>query len=111
MNTVLQCFFHVEKLTQNFIGEIESEEGKYNDLPLTNAYISVIKGLENKKKELGSFSPIEFKESLIEINNSYKSNGNDPKDVVLDIFYTIHSELSINGIYLHIKRIMIILFN
>lgn len=94
MNTVLQCFFHVKKMTQTFIEDFEKEENLYKDLSLTNAYISVIKGLENKKNELDAFGPIEFKESLIEINDSYKSNGNDPKDVVLDILYNIHSELN-----------------
>ena len=95
MNSVLQSFFHVKKLSQYFIQEIEKDKNKFIDCPLTNAYISVILGLINKNNDKIAFKPIEFNKELIEINNSYDNyKGSDPKDVVYDFIHKIHREIN-----------------
>ena len=92
MNSVLQCFFHVKKLTKYFIEANENDNYYFNDYTFTKAYLSVVLGLKNNNST--SFNPLIFKNQMIEISTNYNSYGNDPKDVVLDLLFTIHKEIN-----------------
>ena len=89
MNTVLQCFFHVEELTEYFLENDMNDKSYFDDKPFSKSYLSVINGLINNKN---SFDPKEFYNSLKSINDEYDKYGNDPKNVVYDILLNIHQE-------------------
>ena len=95
MNTVLQCFYHIKELSENLL-RVENKNKRYFDnKPFTKSYLTVVKGLLNEQKSSYAFEPDKFLNSLIRINQGYRNVfGSDPKDVVSDILFQIHQELS-----------------
>ena len=94
MNTVLQCLFHVNKLTFYFLDLNSKDNHFFENKVFSKAFLSVILGLENKSNDNNPFNPIIIKDQLISLNDMYSSFGNDPKDVLNDLIYNIHNEFN-----------------
>lgn len=87
LNTVLQCFFHIENLSKYFL----KHKKEFSEKPISKAYCSVILGLIEPNPN--AFMPLEFKKAMQNINPNYDKFGNDPKDVAMDIIYNINEEM------------------
>jgi len=85
-NTVLQCLFHIKKLSLYFL----KKKKKFENYPFSKAYLSVIHGFTNNSLY---FEPNNFKDALIAKNQNYKSFGSDPKDVIMDFIFYMNEEL------------------
>ena len=94
MNTVLQCLFHVKKLTFYFIDLNNKDNHYFEDKLVSKTFLSIILGLENKSNDKNPFNPKIIKDQLISLNDMYSSFGNDPKDVLNDLIFNIHKELN-----------------
>jgi hypothetical protein len=94
MNTVLQCLFHIKKLTFYFIELNQKDKQFFMDKPFSKAFLSIVLGLENRTNEQNPFTPRELKNYLIQYNNLYSSFGNDPKDALYDLIFNIHKEIN-----------------
>ena len=104
MNTVLQCFYHVEELSKYLLKEEEKNSNFYDDKPFCKSYLGVVKGL-NKRNSSRAFSPKEFLKSLVRVNQGYNYGfGNDPKDVVSDILFQLHQELGIKDMSIQLNK-------
>ena len=95
LNSILQCFYYCDDLTNYFINEekeIIERGGK-----LSTAYLDLILRL-NKKEEYNEAKI--FLNILKEIShNFFKKGGNDPKAVLLYLLDNLHDELKEEKIY------------
>ena len=95
LNSILQCFYYCNDLTNYFLNnkiEIEKKDGK-----LSNAYLNLILRLNNKEKYNDAKV---FLNALKEVsNNFFKRGGNDPKAVLFYLLESIHDELKEQNIY------------
>ena len=89
LNSILQCFYYCDDLTNYFIKnekEIINKGGK-----LSNAYLNLILRLNEKEKY--NTAKI-FLKTLKEVSyNFFKRGGNDPKAVLFYLFENFHNEL------------------
>ena len=116
MNAILQCFSHIEQLTNYFKynNEIENIIEK-NKTSLTSYYKFLIENLwpsinnNNKyidKNYIGQyennnyFIPLKFKKKLLEMNPQFEDKcDNDAKNIVMLIMLTLHEELNEKKIF------------
>ena len=95
LNSVLQCFYYCNDLTNYFIDnekEIIKNNGK-----LSNAYLNVILKL-NKKEKYNNVK--NFLNKLQEVSSFFfKKGGNDPKAVLLYLLENLHNELKEKNLY------------
>ena len=90
MNATLQCFSNIDKIRSELIDKYESF--KTNKKLLTSALAEVIYNLW-VKLESRKFSPNKFKETISNMNPLFEGvAANDPKDLILFILMTIHTE-------------------
>ena len=96
MNATLQCFYHVEKLTEYLIKK-KYKNDNINIKPnsITYAYINLVNELYDKNgKEY--IEPYEFKDILSKNNLLFKGiAANDSKDLILYLEQVLHEELKI----------------
>ena len=89
LNSVLQCFYYCDNLTNYFINhknEIIKKNGK-----LSNAYLNLV--LRLKKEEIYNNAK-NFLDALQEVSfYFFKKGGNDPKAVLLYLMENLHNEL------------------
>ena len=95
LNSVLQCFYYCDDLTNYFLNnenDIVKKNGK-----LSNAYLDLIKKLNQKGKNIDAKN---FLNALQEVSlNLFKEGGNDPKAVLLYLLESIHNELKNKTIF------------
>ena len=90
MNATLQCFSNIDKIRTELISKYESL--KKNNKILSCALAEVIYNLW-EKLDKRKFSPDNFKKTISSMNPLFKGvAANDPKDLVLFILMTIHTE-------------------
>lgn len=100
MNSVLQCFYHIFDLSNELLKYNNIEESK---LPMTSAYIDVIKNLSFNKHQ--SISPYKFKE-IISNNELFRGiEANDSKSLTLYFLDTINDEFNENNLYIENKKL------
>ena len=90
LNAALQCFYHCPKITSYFIlnKEIIHKKGG----PISLGYLEVVEEFSKNKNNYISIN--KFRELLIENDESFIGNdGNDSKDVILLLLYSIQNEL------------------
>ena len=91
LNAAIQCFYHCPKITSFFLlnREIILKKGG----PISLGYLEVVEEFSKKKKNYISIK--NFRNLLIETDESFNngSNGNDSKDVILLLLYSIQNEL------------------
>ena len=121
MNSILQCFLHINELNYFFIKKYPEDKTKLkiinNDVEtgglLSEKYYEIVEGVNNKKPESekhffskyynywfidNSFSPNKFNDILSELNPQFgKYESNDAKDLLLFLIQSMHSELNYNG--------------
>ena len=90
LNAAMQCFYHCPKITSYFTlnKDIIHQKGG----PISLGYLEVIEEFSNNKKNYISIN--KFRNLLIENEENFTGNdGNDSKDVILFLLYTIQNEL------------------
>ena len=91
LNAAIQCFYHCPKITSFFLlnREIILKKGG----PISLGYLEVVEEFSKKNKNYISIK--NFINLLIETDESFNngSNGNDSKDVILLLLYSIQNEL------------------
>ena len=90
MNATLQCFSNIDKIKTELINKYESlkENNKILSCALAEVIYNLWVKLDNRK-----FSPEYFKKTISSMNPLFKGiAANDPKDLVLFILMTIHTE-------------------
>jgi len=90
LNAAIQCFYHCPKITSFFIlnREIILKKGG----PISLGYLEVVEEFSKNKKNYISIK--NFRNLLIENDESFnRSDGNDSKDVILLLLYSIQNEL------------------
>ena len=96
MNATLQCFSNIEflrseLLNPDFYNDLEKNQQKKR---LSFALAEVLKNLWLKFDDKKSYSPENFKQLISEMNPLFRGiQANDPKDLILFILETMHSEL------------------
>ena len=89
LNSVLQCFYYCNDLTNYFTNnkiDIKKKDGK-----LSNAYLNLILRLNKKEKYNNAKN---FLQTLKEVSfYFFKKGGNDPKAVLLYLLENLHNEL------------------
>ena len=91
MNAVLQCFYHVKPLTSELIN-YNLPQNLLNQIPMTFAYLDVIRQLTFDKSNAGK--PIMFK-NAISMNPLFTGiQANDSKDLILYFLEKIDYELT-----------------
>ena len=91
MNAVLQCFYHVKPLTAELIN-YNLNQNLLNQIPMTCAYLDVIRQLTFDKSNAGK--PIMFK-NAISMNPLFTGiQANDSKDLILYFLEKIDYELT-----------------
>ena len=93
LNSILQCFYYCNDLTEYFVTnneEIKNKKGK-----LSNAYLNLIIAL--KKNERFNTAKNFFHDLQKVTSNFFKKGGNDPKAVLVTILQNLHDELKINA--------------
>ena len=91
MNAVLQCFYHVKPLTSELIN-YNLNQNVLNQIPMTFAYLDVIRQLTFDKSNAGK--PIMFK-NAISMNPLFTGiQANDSKDLILYFLEKIDYELT-----------------
>ena len=92
MNATLQCFYHIKELTYYFLDN--KKEIKRKNGILSQGYLDLVEGLSNFNKDKNYYIPRKFKDSLLEIDDSFRgSEGKDSGDLVELFLYTIQQEL------------------
>ena len=95
LNSVLQCFYYCNDLTNYFIDN-EKEIIRNKGL-LSNAYLNLILRLNEKKKYNDAKN---FLNALQEVSfNFFNRGGNDPKAVLLYLLVNLHNELKVQDKY------------
>ena len=95
LNSVLQCFYYCNDLTDYFTTNVDEIINK-NGI-LSNAYLNLILKL-NKKEKYNSAK--NFLNALQEVSfNFFNRGGNDPKAVLLYLLHNLHNELKEQTIY------------
>jgi len=90
MNATLQCFSNIDKIRSELIDKYENF--KANKKLLSSALAEVIYNLW-VKLDSRKYSPDNFKKTISTMNPLFKGvAANDPKDLILFILMTIHSE-------------------
>ena len=112
MNATLQCLIHVPELSLYFLNEYPKDKQilNYKNVKvrtqgnLSDAYYDVVKGVDNKSKEIASYSgynsysPRNFKQVLGTYNTQFsRYEANDSKDLILYLLQTFHEELNYFG--------------
>ena len=112
MNATLQCLIHVPELSLYFLNEYPKDKQilNYKNVKvrtqgnLSDAYYDVVKGVDNKSKEIisysgyNSYSPRNFKQVLGTYNTQFsRYEANDSKDLILYLLQTFHEELNYFG--------------
>ena len=90
LNAAIQCFYHCPKITSFFIlnREIILKKGG----PISKGYLEVVEEFSKNKNDYISIN--NFRKLLIETDESFNgNNGNDSKDVILLLLYSIQNEL------------------
>lgn len=90
LNAAIQCFYHCPKITSFFIlnRDIILKKGG----PISLGYLEVVEKFSKNKSNYISIK--NFRNLLIETDESFNgSNGNDSKDVILLLLYSIQNEL------------------
>jgi len=83
MNATLQCFYHIKELTYYFLDN--KKEIKRKNGILSQGYLDLVEGLSNFNKDKNYYIPRKFKDSLLEIDDSFRGS---------ELFlYTIQQEL------------------
>ena len=101
MNSVLQCFYHIFDLSNELLKIKKIDESK---MPMTSAYLDVIKNLTFNKKQ--SYSPYKFKE-IISHNETFEGiAANDSKTLALYLLDTINEEFNDNNIKIENQKIL-----
>jgi ubiquitin C-terminal hydrolase len=91
MNSTLQCFFHIKEFTDYFLKNKKTIKKK-NGL-ISKGLLDTIEGL-SKNDTKTYYSPIEFKNNLIEVDDSFQgSGGKDSADLVDIILCSCQDEL------------------
>ena len=100
MNSVLQCFYHIYELSNELLKLNNIDNDK---LPMTSAYINVVKNLSFSPKN--SINPSQFKD-IISNNEIFEGiEANDSKTLTLYVLDTINEELNDNKIIIENKKI------
>ena len=100
MNSVLQCLYHIYDLSNELL---KLKDIDIKKMPMTSAYLDVIKCLSFSKNE--SISPYKFKE-IISNNELFEGiEANDSKTLTLYILDTINEEFNDNNIEIPNKKI------
>ena len=90
LNAAIQCFYHCPKITSFFIlnRDIILKKGG----PISLGYLEVVEDFSKNKNKYISIK--NFRKILIENDESFNgSDGNDSKDVILLLLYSIQNEL------------------
>ena len=91
MNATLQCFYHIKELTYYFLDN--KKEIKRKNGVLSLGYLDLVEGLSKINKET-RYVPQKFKESLLEIDETFEgSEGKDSADLVDLFLYNCQMEL------------------
>lgn len=91
MNALLQCLFHIEKLTIGMIKEFQSNHKLKRKEYVSSYYDFVERYLIT---QCNSFPPEKFKNALISSNKLFANpTGHDSKDVLISILYKLHEQL------------------
>ena len=91
MNATLQCFYHIKELTYYFLDN--KKEIKRKNGVLSLGYLDLVEGLSKISKET-RYVPQKFKESLLEIDETFEgSEGKDSSDLVDLFLYNCQIEL------------------
>ena len=86
LNSILQCFYYCEDLTNYFMKNEDEIDGK-----LSNAYLNLILRLNKKEKYNDAKNLLD---ALQEVSaNFFKIGGNDPKAALFYILENLHNEL------------------
>ena len=96
MNATIQCFSNIYRIKDYFIDEGIYQELKKNkkQKKLSYALATVLYHLW-KDLKIEYFKPEKFKKKISKMNPLFKGvTANDPKDLVLFILQTLHSELN-----------------
>ena len=97
MNATLQCFSNIEYLRTEFLNPeiyIKLESNKEKKMRLSFALAEVLKNLWLKFDDKKSYPPENFKKLISEMNPLFRGiQANDPKDLILFMLETMHSEL------------------
>ena len=90
LNAAIQCFYHCPKITSFFTLNREMILKKGG--PISLGYLEVVEEFSKNKKNYISIK--NFRNLLIENDESFNgNNGNDSKDVILLLLYSIQNEL------------------
>ena len=90
LNAAIQCFYHCPRITSFFLlnRELILEKGG----PISLGYLEVIEEFSKNKNNYISIN--NFRKILIENDESFIGNdGNDSKDVILLLLYSLQNEL------------------
>ena len=90
MNATLQCFSNIDKIRSELIDKYENfkENKKLLSFALAEVIYNLWVKLDSRK-----YSPDNFKKTISTMNPLFKGvAANDPKDLILFILMTIHSE-------------------
>ena len=95
LNSVLQCFYYCNDLTDYFTTNVDEIINK-NGI-LSNAYLNLILKLNKKEKYNNAKN---FLNALQEVSfNFFNRGGNDPKAVLFYLLHNLHNELKDQTIY------------
>ncbi len=91
MNATLQCFYHIKELTYYFLDNKKEIKRKKGLLSL--GYLDLVEGLSKLNKEK-YYAPQKFKDSLLEIDDSFRgTEGKDSGDLIDLFLSTCQQEL------------------
>ena len=91
MNATLQCFYHIKELTYYFLDN-KKEIKRKNGL-LSLGYLDLVEGLSKLNKDR-YYTPQKFKDSLLEIDDSFRgTEGKDSGDLIDLFLSTCQQEL------------------
>ena len=90
LNAAIQCFYHCPKITSFFILNRETILKKSG--PISQGYLEVVEEFSRNKNNYISIN--NFRNLLVENDESFSgSGGNDSKDVILLLLYSMQNEL------------------
>lgn len=90
MNSILQCFYHIPELRNDFIDNLKLN--KFRGKPVCKAFAEVMNGLKNEKKDY--FVAVEFKNIMGNKNSLFKGfKAGDAKDLFLNLIDSFLNEL------------------
>ena len=116
MGATLQCLLHIPELTDYFLNKFNQEKEKLEKIRdfaetkgyLSQAFYEVVNGVYQKNLQLEtkgnnffsdySYSPKKFNKLLSYLNPQFsRFQSNDPKDLLLYLFQSMHEELNYFG--------------